>query len=141
MRDHEKSNAYIKQKFKGKIVDIAIFLDGKKTRKLLVLEFPTKLKSLHMLSISQLCGCQKGGNTYRYGSRCGSVETCCKAAAPIAVPRENASRGGGAVRAGKDGRTVFGKCEEDLSRNERSQEVQKEARERRGEKDPAPGDQ
>ncbi len=59
MRDHEKSNAYIKQKFKGKIVDIAIFLDGKKTRKLLVLEFPTKLKSLHMLSISQLCGCQK----------------------------------------------------------------------------------
>ena len=76
MRDHEKSNAYIKQKFKGKIVDIAIFLDGKKTRKLLVLEFPTKLKSLHMLSISQLCGCQKGGNTYRYGSRCGSVETC-----------------------------------------------------------------
>ena len=43
MRDHEKSNAYIKQKFKGKIVDIAIFLDGKKTRKLLVLEFPTKL--------------------------------------------------------------------------------------------------
>ena len=55
MRDHEKSNAYIKQKFKGKIVDIAIFLDGKKTRKLLVLEFPTKLKSLHMLSISQLC--------------------------------------------------------------------------------------
>lgn len=35
-----------------------------------------------MLSISQLCGCQKGGNTYRYGSRCGSVETCCKARRP-----------------------------------------------------------
>ena len=49
MRDHEKSNAYIKQKFKGKIVDIAIFLDGKKTRKLLVLEFPTKLKAYRVL--------------------------------------------------------------------------------------------
>ena len=36
-----------------------------------------------MLSISQLCGNQKGGSTYRYGSRCGSVETCRKAQCPL----------------------------------------------------------